>query len=91
MGLRHGGLCLVQISQDGDTPRVIGAAAVGQIEPARGALDQGRAKARFQFGQSPADRRFGQAQPLGSATDTAGLDDADEDLHVRKLVHLLPI
>jgi len=56
-------------------------AAVGEVEPAGGALDERNAEMRLELREATAHGGFGKVQPLGGSCDAAGLDDADEDLH----------
>src|SRR5690606_33770879 len=79
-------LGLDQVARDALRMLVVHAAGFGQAELARGAVEQLRAQARFEFLHLAADRGLGKTQRARRADETAVLDHLDEDQGVVEIV-----
>jgi len=77
--LTDGAFGFVEFAGDALAVFVVNVAGFGESELARGAVQELRAEAGFQFLHLAADRGLGQAQRLGGADEAAELDHFHED------------
>ena len=87
-------LCQLSVRQFGvlhDAPAVVEVLppALGQIHPARGAVQQAQAHVALELGDAPRHRRAGQPQRQRGLAKAAGLRHRHENLHVPEGVHRL--
>jgi hypothetical protein len=85
---RHGRVGLLDLGKQACAGLVVARALVGEVQPARGAVDQAHPEPRLQARQAPADQRHRQTQFARRRRQTAGTHYLGEHRHfVQRVSH----